>query len=38
MRFSDSWSMRVGVQRARHAYDGSIEYSNTVLLGLEGRL
>ena len=38
MRFNDSWSMRVGVQRARHAYDGSIEYSNTVLLGLEGRL
>jgi biofilm PGA synthesis protein PgaA len=38
MRFSDSWALRLGVQRARHAYDGEIEYSNTLMLGLEGRL
>ena len=38
MRFNDSWFMRVGLQRARHAYDGGIEYSDTLLLGLEGRL
>ena len=38
MRFNDSWSMRVGIQRARHAYDGDAEYSDTLLLGLEGRL
>jgi biofilm PGA synthesis protein PgaA len=37
-RFNQNWNLRAGVQRARHAYDGGIEYSNTLLLGLEGRL
>jgi biofilm PGA synthesis protein PgaA len=38
MRFNDSWSLNLGARRGRHAYDGGMETSNTLLLGLEGRL
>lgn len=38
VRFAEKLGLRLGVQRARHAYDGSIEYSNFLLLGFEVRL
>lgn len=38
MRFNDSWSLKLGARRGRQAYDGGMETSNTLLLGLEGRL
>ena len=38
IRFNDSWSINLGARRGRHAYDGGMETSNTLLLGLEGRL
>lgn len=38
MRFNRSWSLNLGARRGRHAYDGGMETSNTLLLGLEGRL
>lgn len=38
IRFNDSWSLSLGAQRGRHAYDGGMETSTTLLLGLEGRL